>query len=561
MLGHPAFLLLWRLKLRAGVRAQFRKLKRPRNWLFLLIGLVIFLPWILSLFFTAASGAQPWSLSPAASEALSGLGILMLLLLSIVGAFQVRGLYLAKEEIELAFTAPVPRADLVRYRMLSNVTRSLFGGLLFGMGLARRMPEPMFGFLMAIVIMLTVPLVSQATSLLLGGAENRFAKRMQGWPGRLLMIALLIAFLVPFIQFLTHPERLQGMLGGSVETWLSSPVLHAVLLPLSPWIRALHASSWLQFLPWLAVCIAVWFVLFELTARIRLDYRELSLATSANFAARIARMRKGGGAIGSVAVEKQTAGWNVPWLFGRGPFGAIAWLKLATIVRKARGTLLFSAGALLLVTLLFSLTVGRHGSMEQILGGAALIVLLGSLYLAAGLRFDFRQDMDIMGEIKSWPLPAWQVFLATILPQVALITLLLWIAIVLRSAFVGFHPWLVAVLLIQPFLTYLWSAIDNGAHLLSPVRYSPGQEGALQNLGRAVILSIGRLLSLVLLLACVGLPALLAWLAWKQLGMAAWLAVVLGGSFSLLIFVGVAVLVTFLGGKLLQRFDVARDRG
>ncbi len=561
MFGHPAFLLLWRLKLRAGIRAQFRKLKRPRNWIFLALGLLIFALWIPTLFLGASGKSVSWNLAPEVSEALTGLGLALLMLLSIVGAFQVRGLYLAKEEIELAFSAPVPRSDLVRYRMLSNVTRSLFGGLLFGAGLAQRMPQATFGFLMAIVVMLTVPLLSQAASLILGGAENRFAKRLSGWPSRVLLIGLLLLLLIPLIQFLTRPERLKQWLGGSAEEWLSHPALQAVLVPLTPWVRALHAHSWSEFLPWLALCIAIWFLLFELTARIRVDYRELSLSTSAHFAARIARMRKGSTGIGSAEVDRKTAGWNVPWFFGRSPFGAVAWLKCAGIVRKARGTLLFSAGALLLVTLAFSLAVGQSGSDKQILGGTALVVMLGSLYLAAGLRFDFRQDLDLMGEIKSWPLPAWQIFLATILPQVALITLMLWCAVLLRSAYVGFSPWLIPILLAQPFLTYIWTAIDNGAHLLSPVRYSPGQEGALQNLGRAVILMVGRFLTLLLLLACVALPAALAWLAWKELGLAAGFAIALGGGFSLLILVGFAAFLTFLGAKLLQRFDVARDRG
>jgi len=36
--GHPAFRRLLVLKLRGGVRAQFRKLRRPRGFLFMLLG-------------------------------------------------------------------------------------------------------------------------------------------------------------------------------------------------------------------------------------------------------------------------------------------------------------------------------------------------------------------------------------------------------------------------------------------------------------------------------------------------------------------------------------------
>lgn len=561
MWGHSAFLLLWRMKLRAGVRSQFRKLKRPRNWIFLALGVLVFVPWILSLFLAASDTPISIGISPQAMEALTGVGILMLIVLSVLGAFQVRGLYLAKEEIELAFSAPVERSDLVRYRMLSNVGRSIFGGLLVGAGFCRRMPEPLFGFLTAIVLVLTLPLLSQAMSLLLGSAENRFAKRFSGWPARVLLVLVTILFMIPFMVFLLHPERLEKYLQGGVEGLLLHPTLQAALIPLQPWVRALHAQHWTEFLPWFGLCALLWFAFFELVARIRVDYRELSLATSATFAAKIARMRKGSGGIGAEAVDKQTAGWNVPWLFGRGPFGAIAWFKLSGIVRKAKGTLLFSALILLGLTLFFSFRGTTGDSVLKSLGLSAMILLLGNLYLASGLRFDFRQDTDIMGEIKTWPLPAWKIFTAMILPQVLLVSVMLWIALLLRSFFTGFQPLLPALLLAQPILTYIWVALDNCAHLLAPVRYSPGQEGALQNIGRAMILMLLRFLVLALLLGCISVPAFSAYWVLDAGVLPAWL-VILGGSVLTLLIAGAfATILTTLGGKFLQRYDVSRDRG
>ena len=47
---------------------------------------------------------------------------------------------------------------------------------------------------------------------------------------------------------------------------------------------------------------------------------------------------------------------------------------------------------------------------------------VGTLYLCAGLRFDFREDLDAMESLKAWPVRPWRVFLATLLPEVVLVS-------------------------------------------------------------------------------------------------------------------------------------------
>src|SRR6185503_10367690 len=135
---------------------------------------------------------------------------------------------------------------------------------------------------------------------------------------------------------------------ASIDALIELPLVKAVLLPLRPWAALITATDAATFFTWLAVCALIWYVGFELTARIPVDFRELSLATSADVAKRLNRVRRGALGASSGSVSKRTLGWELPWVFGRGGFGAIAWLKLASIVRKARGTLLISAGVVAL---------------------------------------------------------------------------------------------------------------------------------------------------------------------------------------------------------------------
>ena len=70
--------------------------------------------------------------------------------------------------------------------------------------------------------------------------------------------------------------------------------------------------------------LLLWAVFFEITARLRVDFREASIQTSSDIAVRLKRMGRGG--FGQGAVPQFAAARRVPWLFGRGPGGAIAWM-------------------------------------------------------------------------------------------------------------------------------------------------------------------------------------------------------------------------------------------
>ena len=568
LFGHPALRLLIRMKFAGVVRAQKRRLRKPSGWFFALLGLSLFGLWVGSILVSLLLQAPP-QYDPDSVRTSTSIAILVVLAMSLLASFSHRGLYLPKEEIELAFSAPISRSDLVRYRMGVNLLRSLLAGVLFGLGAARRTPVPWFGFAGTVLTLLTLPIFGQAAALLLGDAENKLGKLAKKLPirpvaalaGAVVGMSLLALLFVP-TQGWRGEIALEVPFASLRELIDSSLLLRSLLLPVEPWMRMITATSLGAFLLWFAGCAGLWFAAWELTARIPVDFRETSLATSADLAKRLARVRRGGSGLGGTLASKPELGWNVPWVLGRGTFGAIAWLKLTTIARKARGTFLFSAAIVLFVTLGMTYAWGDD-STRSVLGGSSVLAVFGTIYLCSGLRFDFRNDLDQMEQIKAWPARPSVVFLAGILPQVLVVSLLLAAGILLRCiAIGGFHPGVVAILAIQPLVALAWTAVDNAVFLLYPVRFTPGQEGALQHIGRSVLMSLLRIALAALAIGVAALPAALLGLGAKHLlgtgNDVAWTVATAAA------WVGLAAMnlgLVGIGGRMLARFDVARDRG
>ncbi|MBL8858941.1 MAG: hypothetical protein JNL28_10580 [Planctomycetes bacterium] len=564
--GNPALRLLLRLKFRGGIRKQVRRLKQPKHWVFLILGGLAAGSWVFAVLFNSISGRHEPQLGPH-TLLIAQVSMLVLFSLTVIGAFSYRGLYLPKDEIEMGFSSPLTRSDLVRYRLFVSLMKSLIAGLLFGIVASMRVGGSVYAFLGVFTAMLTIPLVGQGTALVLGGAESRIGRLAKHVPSRVITRVLLVAFIVLVVWFVQSDgadaelfPAVDGHDTWSLDRIAAHPVVRAVLWPFTPWANMVTAQSFGQFAPYFVFAVALWLFLFETVARIRIDYRELSLATSADVARRISRMRKGKFDATRGNVTRATIGWRVPWLFGRGAFGAVAWQKSASIVRKSRGTLIVSALIVLFLTILSTFVV--NGDDDKFLvAGSALIAGIGTIYMCAGLRFDFRADLDIMDRIKTWPLRPSLLFTATILPEVLLVSAILCLAVVGRSVWLGqFHPGLVGVLAFQPLLTLTWVSLDNAVFLFSPIRYTPGEEGALQNMGRSMLLMILRAGLGVAVLVAAGAPAALVYYvvesttkssvtAWWAAGSVAWIGLFI-----------VDIALIWLGGRMLKRFDVARDR-
>jgi hypothetical protein len=560
--GSPALALLLRLKLRGLLRRQWRRLRTPRGFLLTLVGAAAFASWIGSLTLSSLRPAAP--LVGVGGELRVRAFGAMLVVISLSTALTNRGLYLPKSEIERLFSAPLSRAQLVRYRLLASGLRSLVGGIVLGLFGAQRMPEPALAFAGILLSTQTLSVVTQLVAILLGGLERRAAGVLRSLGSVLLFTSLagtgmLVVALaahrsvagVPFFGPLAEP-----FLDGRSDPF-GHPLLAAVTVPLVPWARLIASDSAQVFALWFTLCLGLHVLFGELCARLPIDFRELSLATSARGAGRV---RLGGG-VATLRADSAAARWRIPWLFGRGPAGAIAWRKSAGMARKAKGGFWVALGALAFIVFLAHLMAGRSGP-ERTLGTPLMIATLGTIYLCSGLRFDFREELERMDVIRAWPIHPARVFLATLLPEVVLVTLLLAGTVLveaLLSRGLSVEP--LGVVLGLPSLVFAWVAMDNLVFLFAPVRLVPGQDGFVQNAGRRMI-QMMLLLALAVLLGGLGLLAETgAGALAESLGAAP--EFVLAAQFAsvLLVFLAGDVLLVLLGGIVLRRFDVARDRG
>ena len=463
LVGDPALRLLARRKLRAAVRSFRRRLRTPKGVFFTLAGVALFGLWMTALFVAAFEDRVAGD--PAVLRGNVRFGALMLTMLSLSSSFSHRGLFIPSDEIQRLFAAPVARADLVRYRLRATIGRGLFGAAIVGLVVMQHMPVPLFAFLGALCAVSTLPVLNQLLAILAGALETRWMKRLSSLRTPLLLLCMLGTALAAFA--LTSGDE-DGVLGGihrrlRPESLVELPVLAALTAPFEPWARMIVAPSAAEFLPWFGLCSGLALFVFELTVRLPVDFRELSLETSASVAARIRRVRRGGG-VSSGQASKSLAGLRVPWFFGRGPAGALAWRKASAILRKAKGTLWVS------IVVLVVLTVIGRGSESAV----PLIAVLGTFYLASGLRFDFRSDLDRMEVIKAWPIAPAKAFGATLVPEVALVAALVMTALCVHGVAVGsFTPAFWAALALQPPFAFAWVAVDNAVFL-----FAPGADGA-----------------------------------------------------------------------------------
>lgn len=562
ILPHPSLRTLARLKLRANLRSMRRRLSRPSGLFFGLIGVLVFAGWIYSMTLRSQIAA-PFGLEPGLRIPMVAGGLAMLSIMTLVGALSYRGLYLPRDEIERLLSAPVSRADVIRYRLFANLGRSAFFAVVMSFLTAPRMASMGFAFAGTFVATLTLPLIGQGTSLLCGGAENWLGRAVSAIPPALFRVVAGIGAGVLIV-----PLFFWGDLVDSGASWsllespgvlLLHPLYSAVTLPFFPWASAITAESWADFLPWFTMSVIVFVLLFEATTRIPVDFRTLSLETSADVARRLRKVRGGGNIVSAAKASRRSAGWNIPWIFGRGPFGAVAWLKLCTIIRKSRGTLIYSVFVIAFV--IFLTSIGAIRELQHPLSGTVLIATLGTVYLGSGLRFDFRADVDLMPSIKAWPLRPTRLFLATILPEVLLVCGLVIFGILIRAFIMGafdLSTW--AVVLAVPIVATLWIAVDNAVFLVAPVRFVPGQGNTMHHTGRAMVMVFVRMLLVVLLTAVCFIAALGVNLLAERVGLEPLLGMMLMALVVAVILISAVFAVLGFGGWALARYDVAHER-
>ena len=547
----PSGAPLWylgRAKFRGRVRGLLRRSGTLLGVFLFVVGLLLVGGWIFSLVYRASllegRGAPP-------STEFVQVGLAAYLLFAAIMSLSVRGVYLPKPELERLLASPTRRSSIVRYRMATNLFLTLPLSVFLGIFVAPRFESiAVVGIVLSIGVLQSV-IVAQAVSLLAAptsGVLNRILERLPSGAPRVVGLLGALSFL-----HWGGPSANDGLGGGSpIDRFVMHEWMQAGTLPLRPWAIAFTAPSLALAAPWIALITAILVVSFEAVARMPIDFRESAIRSSEASERRLARLRRGQGSVSAFGPSVPTRSVRIPAVFGRGPVGALLWLRHVWLVRQARGTLLIIALGGILGFQLGTSVLDGTGSQT------ATLAVLGVVYLTGGLRADFRTDLDRMEAIRAWPLHPRTVFFATVLP-VALVASVVVAVVLIARALVLEHPASDVGVILAGVLpaSYAWAAVDNAIFLLLPTRFVPGSGSALQNAGRSFMLVLLRGVLLLLYLALAG-------------GGAALLERALGGTFSeeqaLAIAIGWSVLVggaglwalSVFGGWALARYDVSR---
>jgi hypothetical protein len=589
---HPALRRLLVLKLRGRVRAGLRRLRTPKGLLFGLVGGSFFVLWVVSLVLRLREGAPATTVDPVPVAALA---ITAYLAFALTANLSWRGLYLPRAEIERLFSAPVGRRELVRYRLIGTFVPTTFVALLVGAVTAARVPDPYAGFFGGVLVVALSTIVGQGAALFAAREEGPLARLLARLPANVprLLGALGLAAVLLVLLFADEPlhtldhehgsfvverdgrrftvsrdaEDQIGIgtppdevtpppaLAGRFAEVASHPVVRVLTAPALPFAHAAAAPTFTAAAPWLALSLLLVVLLFEAVARLPVDYREVSLSTSQEVERRLQRLRRG--RTGAAASDARVlVGWRVPWLFGQSPVGAVLWLQLTALVRRGRSALLLTA-----VMTCIGIVVGVWLLPDSTSGTVAL-VMLAIAYLASGLRFDFRSEIDRMERVRAWPLGPRVVFTAMITPVSLAVSLAVWTMLGVRAIVIGELPLEVQLALVAtPLATFAWVALDNAVFLLFPVRFVPGQGGALQHSGRALVMVAVRLVSIAVVAVLAGVAAFAGAALGEILHLGPAVVAGLGASCALAVLVAAVFALIVFGAFALTRFDPSASLG
>lgn len=565
---------------------QLRRLKQPRY----IVGALAMGAYITSLVFSPSARAAVTA-DPALLDIRQLLSIVGLSLA--LGAWWLatpndNALAFSSAEVYFLFPAPVKRRTLIQARLFSVQALLLMQVLIWTL-LLRRGGGDLHGALRAIGLWL---LFTTASLHRLGATLARThppdvprRKPIAKVIAVVFLVALSLATarampsaLAMWRSFLAlssydNSHVVDRFMAGrvAVQALLNDPIVHALVWP----IRAItapafaqSASAWFFALPGALLMLALHYLWI---LRDPQPFEELAIGSSARFADRVARMRRGSTLTGLKATRLR---WDL------NPAGhpavALAWKNVTAAVRTFRPRALVLA---IIVIVVIAVVSGRDdGSFDFARGSmkSAFVTTFISVFVAAVLtapawfRLDLRHDLAHLAFLKTAPLPAHTIVATEILTAAAITTvamgllfgipgffLLRGIGGPLGSAGVALAilGGIVALAGINLLHITLYNAVALWLPAWVPLNQGGASTGGASVVGQVYITLLGILASLALLLAA---PIAAGWGLWTlllptRLPLAATALVVLAAGMTLVVleWLGLARLL----GKALDRLE------
>ena len=523
---------------------QIRRLKQPRY----IVGALAMLAYLGSLLFSQ-SARQAVIADPTLVDVRQLLAIVGLSLA--LGAWWLaapsdNALAFSPAEVYFLFPAPVKRRTLVQARLFS-VQAVLLVQVLMWTVLLRRSTGDLPGVLRAVglwVLFTTVSLHRLGATLARTHAPDVPRRRPIAKSIAVLFLgALLIAAgravpsaLAIWRTMVTVADDgrsvVDRLLAGrlAVQAVIGEPVVHALLWP----IRAITAPAfshgamaWLLAMPGALLVLALHYAWI---LRDPQPFEELAVGSSARFADRVARMRRGSS---TPILRASRMTWELP-LHGNPAF-AIAWKNITAAIRTFRPRSLMLA---ILIIACIAIVSGRSdgsGDFDAAPMRSAVATTFLSVFVAAVLtapawfRLDLRHDLAHLAFLKTVPLSAHTIIATEIITAAAITTVGMALLFSFPAFFllhsvggplgtVGLAGALIAGTIALGGVNLLHITLYNAVALWLPAWVPLNQGGASTGgasvVGQVYITLIGILATLALLLAA---PVAAAWGLWRWL--------------------------------------------
>jgi ABC-2 type transport system permease protein len=546
--------------LRNRLRVRLRRLREPRYLIASVIGVAYF--WLI-LF---GRGRRPGGSGGLRLIALGRTGVetgstivlfITAALVWILPGSRRPALAFSRAEVQHLFTAPIPRHQLVRYRVLRSQIGALIGSTITTLFLGpASVAEGAMVFLGLVLLMGTVNLHMTGVSL---------SRAAQGWRRRLPQAIAATAVLVVIGTVAAHWSELTtaAATGGSVAAVLNrlstTGAVSIVLWPFRTLARLPLAHSGTAFLIALPPVLALLAINYLWVLRTDVPFEE----ASAELSEKLDLLRRRG----ARAVRQPRASTRTPFTLaaqGR-PEVAILWKNLISMGRMLSWVMLVRIGAIT-VFLATMLSRGRSSS-ASLMTFAGLFIAGFALVLGPQMmRSDLRQDLGALAVLKTWPIRGAALVRGEVLAPALVLTAIVFVALIAAAAtsvqapFAADIPnrWslLVAALLVAPGLLLAQMLVHNALAVIFPSWVSIGaRPGGVDVVGQRLLVMVAVMLALVaaVLPAAIGAGAAVGLVYMVTGTSSVVLAGVLGGATLLVeVWIGSEVI-----GAILERSDIS----
>ncbi len=555
-----ALLYLRLTSLRNTMLSRVRRLKQPKY----LVGAIVGAGYFYLMFFRRLAAGRPSvhdqgyhgpvTVPPELLSTLLALGALILLVIVTLGWIlpdQRAGLTFSEAEIAFLFPAPVRRRTLIWYKLINSQIAIMFTAAII------TLVTGSWGFLGGSALTHGIGwwFILATLNLHFMGASFAMTRLMDNgitpWRRRSAVLGLVALVALVTLAWLWRDLRAPAAAdlesyrtaAAYLNTLLTSGPLPWLLRPAEFVVGPFFAPDTPAFLTALGPALLVFALHYVWVLRSEVSFEDASIAKSEKRAAKIAAVREGNWRAASGAIKARAPAFRLAST-GR-PEIAFLWKNLLSTFPLFRlGTLVALALVILIGGLWIDVFPGYRG-LQTAASAFAMFMAGYTLFLGPQLaRQDFRSDLLNTDILKTYPLRGWQVMLGEILTPVAILSSILWLALLILLLTVHFHQlgWLtpslrlvigLGLVPVVPVLCALQLLVPNAAALLFPSwaqTMRNRSERGIEMLGQRLIFIAGQFVVIVLaLLPAAGGAALFIFITQHWIGLPAAVAVAAGG--------------------------------